>query len=235
MHGRVEALALGCAAVLAGVHLFAGRLRFLDRVPRSGWLSAAAGISVAYVVVHLLPELAEYQEHVGQWVVPQLERHIYVLTLVGLAAFYGVERWSRTSRRRGDGARTEAATVFSLSSYALYNAVIGYLLVRRESGMLLFAIAMGLHFVVNDHGLRHDHGAAYHRYGRWLVSAGVVGGAVVALVSKVAPPVVGLLLAFIGGGTILNVLKEELPEERQSRFGAFLTGAGAYTLVLLAV
>jgi hypothetical protein len=42
------------------------------------------------------------------------------------------------------------------------------------------------------------------------------------------------LTAFVGGSVILNVLKEELPEDRQSRFGAFLVGAAAYSALLLA-
>ena len=58
--------AILAAVALALVHLFASGLRFLDVVPRSRWLSAAAGISVAYVFVHLLPDLAEAQEAVEQ-------------------------------------------------------------------------------------------------------------------------------------------------------------------------
>ena len=52
----VSLLAVGGLAV---VHLFSSKLRFLDVTPRSIWLSIAGGISVAYVFVHLLPELAE--------------------------------------------------------------------------------------------------------------------------------------------------------------------------------
>ncbi len=40
---------------------------------------------------------------------------------------------------------------------------------------------------------------------------------------------------FLAGGVILNVLKEELPKERASRFRAFAAGVVAYTLVLLAL
>lgn len=54
------------AAGLAVVHLFSGRLRFLDVFPRSRWLSAASGISVAYIFVHTLPDLAEEQETVRE-------------------------------------------------------------------------------------------------------------------------------------------------------------------------
>lgn len=41
----------------------------------------------------------------------------------------------------------------------------------------------------------------------------------------------GVLLAFLPGGVILDVLKEE----RASRFGALVAGLAAYTLVLLAL
>jgi len=44
---------------------------------------------------------------------------------------------------------------------------------------------------------------------------------------------VGALLAFIAGGVVLNVLKEELPEERKSRLWAFVIGAAAYSALLL--
>jgi hypothetical protein len=33
----------------------------------------------------------------------------------------------------------------------------------------------------------------------------------------------------------MNVLKEELPEERESRFWAFALGAALYTMLLLAM
>ena len=53
---------------------------------------------------------------------------------------------------------------------------------------------------------------------RWLAAAGGVSVAYVFV---------------LAGGVMLNVLKEELPEECQSRFWAFAFGAGAYTVILL--
>ena len=44
------------------VHLFSGEMLFLEGTPRSVWLSVFGGVCVAYVFVHLLPELAEGQE-----------------------------------------------------------------------------------------------------------------------------------------------------------------------------
>lgn len=46
------------ALLLAAVHVVTPSLRFLEGIPRNAWLSMAGGVSVAYVFVHLLPELA---------------------------------------------------------------------------------------------------------------------------------------------------------------------------------
>ena len=43
------------------------------------------------------------------------------------------------------------------------------------------------------------------------------------------------LTAFLGGGVVLNMLKEEVPSERQSRFWAFAGGAVGYAALLLAL
>jgi hypothetical protein len=47
-------------------------------------------------------------------------------------------------------------------------------------------------------------------------------------VTELSTFAIGRLLAFLGGGVILNVMKEELPEERDSRFWAFAAGAAVY-------
>ncbi len=92
---------------------------------------------------------------------------------------------------------------------------------------------MALHFVVNDYGLREDHKEADARVGRWLITAAVFLGWVVGLATEIPEATLTILTAFLARGVILNVLKEELPEERQSRFWAFALGAGAYATLLL--
>lgn len=243
---RPEAVALVAAVALSLVHLSARRLRFVDEIPRSRWLSAAGGISVAYVFVHILPALNEAQEAVGRAAGTGLafvEHHVYVVALVGLAVFYGIERLAAISRqRRRERGEEDAATgaIFwlSMSSFAAYNGVIGYLLVERShaglGGLALFALAMAVHFVVSDKGLRENHKSAYHAIGRWLLAAAPLAGWATALAFDVSDAAFGILLAFLAGGIVLNVLKEELPEERASRFGAFAAGAAAYAALLIA-
>lgn len=313
---------LFAVAALVLVHVFAHRLKFLEGTPRSIWLSAAGGISLAYVFLHLLPELAEGQallaaEGMGLGLV---EFEIYGLALVGLLAFYGVERMVQVHEELGRTDMDEriaeghaAADVndphehpsfwLHLTTFTIYNVIIGYLLLHRGSDeghdgmghggagaehvseapahtvaggagdgsssdagglgegsidgaglaeggaaiseapaitagegdvavLLTFAVAMALHFLVTDYGLREDFRHGWMRTGRWVLSGAVMIGW--ALGATIALPEIAILgaIALLGGGVILNVLKEELPEERQSRFGALLAGAGAYTALL---
>ena len=112
----------------------------------------------------------------------------------------------------------------------------GYLVVHREEDatrtLVFFALALGLHFVVNDHALRERHREAYHDVGRWLIVAALGLGFVVGNLTEISDAALGILIAFLAGGVILNVMKEELPEEGQSSFTAFAAAAAGYTVVL---
>jgi len=246
-----ELAALIAALVLAAAHLFAPRLRSLTFVPRSRWLSAAGGVSVAYVFVHLLPELAEGQAAIegeggGEAATPEpllgfLEGHVYLVALVGLAVFYGVEKHSLSSRRRNahetaEDCTTDDAFWLSIASFAVYNAVIGYLLLRGDleetMQLVLYTLALGVHFVINDLALSEHHRDAYRREARWMIAAAVLVGWLAGMAIDVSERVIALIVAFIAGGVVLNVLKEELPGERLAQFWPFAGGALAYTVLL---
>ena len=229
-------LSLAAVALMAAAHVASPRLVFLDRTPRSIWLSIAGGVSVAYVFVHLLPELARLQEeHFGRG---GIEAALYLFALAGLVGYYGLEQMAK---RHGGGAAETPAGVFwlHLISFALYNFLIGYLLdaqARREgaSGMAFYAGAMLLHFVVNDRALYRHYGALYTSRGRWVLSAAVLAGWAVGLRVEIATTWIAATLALLAGSVVLNVVKEELPEDRESRFWAFVLGAGVYAAMLLA-
>lgn len=233
------------AVILALVHLFSGKLRFLDTTPRSIWLSIGSGVSVAYVFVHILPDLSEAQETINRSLAGELaflEHHVYLIALLGLAVFYGLERAAKISRQRnqkaGKGDVTEAGIFWlHITSFAAYNALIGYLLLHREQpgvqSLLFFFCAMALHFVVNDHGLRENHKHTYDKIGRWILAAAIICGWVIGSGTELPKAAIALLFAFLAGGVVLNVLKEELPQERQSRFWAFALGATIYAALLI--
>lgn len=234
-------IALGLALVLAAVHVFARRLRPSGGVPRSAWLSGAGGASVAYVFLHLLPELAAGQDDISA-VLPLafLETHVWLVALLGLATFYGLDQLALTSSRRAGADEPEQGVFWvHVGSFAVYNTLVGYLLLHREestrASLLLFGLAMALHFFVNDDALRQHYADRYHRVGRWLLSGAVLVGWGLGAATAMGDAAIAAILAFVGGGVILNVLKEELPSERESRFWAFALGAALYAGLLLAV
>lgn len=251
------AMALGGALVLAGGHLFAGRLRFMRKTPRSWWLSVAGGASVAYVFVHVFPELGEGQADFEErgWLAGRfLEHHVYLIALLGFGAFYGLERLVQRSRQKRMNANSTAADTTSvkhgeapppsrgvfwlhITSFGIYNLIVGYLLVHRDVegpwSLLVFTLAMGLHFLVNDYGLHDHHQGMYTRTGRWVLCGAVLAGWGVGTLTRIHPAAMITLFAFLAGGVVLNVIKEELPEERQSRFWAFAIGGVTYAGLLL--
>lgn len=235
----------GVAAVLlAVVHVVARRFEeALSVVPRSRWLSIGGGVSVAYVFVHLLPELASAQRELEEagTLATAVGDELWLGALAGLVVVYGLERLSTERGERGDrqGDDGDATTWVHLGSYALYNAIAGFLLLEQaEQGPLrlaLYTTAIAVHFLVNDHGLVERHGDVYRAVGRWLLAGAILAGWLASLVGVPGEATVPLLLGFLAGGIVLNVLKEELPEQRRGRFGTFAVAAAAYAALLLAV
>ena len=267
MSERLIAVLLAIA-VVATVHVAAPALSGLHGVPRSIWLSMAGGASVSYVFVHLLPELARGQEHIGRVVggteavhgSPLAGKHVYLIALAGFAVYHGVDTvasrsrsqsgerraaasHSRTERAEHGGAAETIARSgafwFHMAGFAVYNAVIGHLLTSREqlgrASLAFFALAIALHFLVTDVSLSEHHGHRFRSVGRWLLVLALGSGAATAALADVTDAVVAGMVAFLAGGIILNVIKEELPSQRRSRFWAFAAGAVGYTLLLLLV
>ncbi|WP_247000188.1 hypothetical protein [Halosolutus gelatinilyticus] len=258
--GVVDVLAPLFAIGLALVHVFAGRLRFLNAIPRSRWLSFAGGVSVAYVFVHILPQVGAAAETIDEsgTILAAIDYHIYLVTLAGFIAFYGLERFAEVGfespvdladstsnaesnhpRRADDRDSSDGVFWLHTGSFAAYNALIGYLLVHPETpgavNLAFFFVAMAMHFVVNDVGLRDHHGRFYRGYGRWVLAVAVVLGLLVGYATTVGEFTLAVLFAFLSGGVVLNVIKEELPSERRSRFWSFTAGAAGYSLLLLTI
>lgn len=234
------------ALTLGLIHIYAGNLKALKVTPRSHWLSLGSGVSVAYVFVHILPDLSAAQQDFQSQVqvLASIEHHIYIVSLIGMLVFYGLERTAKASREQslaeGDGDTTQPGVFWlHMASFAGYNALIGYLLMHREEpgvwSLVMYAIAMALHFVVNDYSLAEDHKRAYTRAGRWILSGAILFGWVVGSQTEINQVVTASLFAFLAGGIVLNVLKEELPQARESRFGSFAAGALSYSALLLIV
>jgi hypothetical protein len=230
--------------LLSAVHLLAIEIRPGKWLSGSGWLSFAGGLSTAYVFVHIIPDLAERQQDLSE-VGPGLlaEREVFLAALSGLVAYYGLEHVARKySTSEGDEHSAERSMHVGLwlhaIAFSLYSVVIGYLLSQQTqvavTELAAFAVAFGLHFFVNDQSLQRHHGSLHKSRVRWMLAGSVVLGWLVGAFLPIPDAHVTFVYAFLAGGMILNILKEELPEERRGHVGAFVMGAVAYGAIALA-
>ncbi|GAA1757260.1 hypothetical protein [Kocuria aegyptia] len=237
-------IALGLGVVLAALHLGAPHIRKLPLVPERYTASFAGGLAVAYVFLHLLPEIAEGNEAVGEALsdvldpTPLLELGIFLVALAGFTVFYGLERLARRQgpNRRGSG---ESPGVYwlHLGSFLIYNGLITYTMALRvRTGLLfavLFTVAMGLHFILTDRGLEEHYPHRFRATGRVLLAAALLTGWVLgAIAAPTSTLLVSLLTALLGGSILLNVFKEEIPADRDSSFGWFCVGLVLYAGLL---
>jgi len=232
------------ALVFAAVYGRAGRISHVRLTFPERWLSVAAGVSVAYVFVELLPELELRSQDLLKMAGGDLlyaEKHIYIYALVGFAFFYGLDAFllrSRVFQRlRGPEGTPDAAFWVHVGGYAPYSWVLGYLLIDRaaagEYALAFYAIAMALHLTVLGTGLGRDHGRAYERFGWWVLAASVLVGWLVSVTVRAPEDVIHRLFAFVAGGVMLTSMNAELPHPHEGQFWWFLVGSVAFAVLLL--
>jgi zinc transporter ZupT len=222
--------------LLATAHFASGHVAEFEHKHRRAVLSFGGGISVAYVFLHLLPELSKHQQSIESWAGPPIEHLAYVLALAGLIVFYGLEKMAVRNRPGADRLPKGVFWVH-LAAFALYNVLVGYVVAESQSTDLSstveFAIAFFLHFLVADIALLDHYQELYRRYARWTLAAAILGGWVLGKTLALDEALVPALFGALSGATVLNALKEEVPADDESHFGAFLAGAVLFSAILL--
>ena len=149
-------------------------------------------------------------------------------------------RTSRRQTRAASGSDRAGEGVFWLhiAGFAVANLLIGYLLLHREIpgavSLVLYAVALGVHLLGSDYGLVQHHRELYDRRARWWLVGAVAAGWIAGVLIELPEAAISLISAFLAGSIVMNVMKEELPEGRDSDFGAFALGSLFYAFVILA-
>lgn len=229
------ALALGGSLLLALIHAPRNPLFARSRASCATLASLAGGVSLSYVLLHLLLELVESGRGAIHGVLPLGPSPLQSLLFVLLAALVGFFLLHDAADRRPGSRRAESLLVLP---YVLYNAVVGGALLGEEShegplNLFLFIVALGLHMMVNDYLLTQQLAPERRRAWRVVLAAAPVLGCLAWLLSSVSSDVFYVLLAVIVGSNVLTVLRRELPSPEDTRVGAFLAGAGLVAGVTL--
>jgi hypothetical protein len=214
------------------VHLCADKARGWGKKWHGRFLSFGSGVAIAYVFIDLLSKLGVSQTQVSKaldGVFPFFERHVYTLALLGFLTFFVVDRSSRS----------EKGYALSLASYSLFNFLVGYAVADKDDPevqpLILFTIAMALHYFTNDYAINADHAASYRNRGRWILISALFLGWLSAQFIVLSPTAVALVGAFVGGGVIMNVTRHELPKENPNDLPTFLLAAVLYAAILLGI
>jgi len=242
--GRAPFETFAAALILAAAFLGGARIRPLRAFTADSrtLVSFGAGMAMAYVFVHVMPELhgarSAFVESAAESKILRFEgMAVYLVALIGFLTFYGVDHLRKRMRSSATEDREQTAYRLHVGGFAAYVALASYLLVHSlESSPIsigLYTLAMAFHFLAVDHSLREEHGAVYDGGGRfWLAAMVLIGWGIGELIA-LPRAVVALLLAYLSGAVILNSSVMELPSEKDGRFVPFLCGGLLYGLVLL--
>ena len=175
--------------LFALIFLFGNKLEGPLGFSRRRVLSAAAGVSISYGFIRMLPELNEagrtFEEATAHRRLLFPDLRVYGSALFGFVLYYGLEhlvKWSRVTGRRNspDYGGSDPVFLLHIGGFALYGWLVSYLMVRSISEtpipILLYTLAMGLHFLALDNALGREHGNLYARPGRQILAAAVLAG-----------------------------------------------------------
>ena len=255
-------MTMGVAILFSIIYLFGGKADYKPgQRGRRRFLSFAAGISVGYVFVHVLPGLGAIHDLQMQSqsdfhiVFPQYS--VYLWTMVGFLIFYGLEvmvvkpgRVTETGSDDNGGAISWKPWSWKpwswkpwswkpwvhIGGFALYAWLLTYLMIWTGRGSLaifLYAVAMGMHLFTITCGLSSRYKMLYDRRGAILLSLASMAGWAFGLFLKIPDELLLDLVAVVAGGVIVNAAIAELPKEKEGRYWAFLAGAFFYTALLM--
>ena len=236
------------AVVFAAIFVFGEKLHIGYRTHKRRALSAAGGAAVAYVFIHLLPEMdrasREFVKITAYRSLPFPEYRVYLAALAGFVLFYGLEHmvhWShRSGRREQEGyGISDPIFILHIGGFALYAGLISYLMVRgideKSVPILIYGIAMCLHFFSAGYSLRNEYGRMYDICGRWVLAGVALAGWACGALTEFPKPVIITMLGLVSGGVVMNSMIVELPGEKDGKFLPFCAGAAAYATLLFFV
>lgn len=215
---------------------------FTKHLPGNGkaFTSFAGGVAVAYVFIHMLPDLVEYNKPIGhfllnnQWLTPFTELLIYIFALVGFLIYYGFDLLAENYRLQGNN----DAFVYELHliMFCFYNFLITYTMSLRAlssiTATVIFTFAMALHFVLTDRKFSRFYPIRFNQMGRFLlIGALFIGWICSVIFDPVNVLVAAFMVSFLAGSILLNVFREELPSAKSASYWWFSFG----TLIIAAV
>ncbi|MCH9611546.1 MAG: hypothetical protein S4CHLAM102_00160 [Chlamydiia bacterium] len=230
-------------SAFVAVHLLSAYFEIFLRKWHGRVLTFLNGVSVSYVFMEILPHLCRTQTELNQRFAPNSERlntQVFGVALVGFMFYFGIQTWSARNRLEKPASLVWVELVpffLVLFGYSLVNFGAGYTVVFVTDPdiqpLYLYVLVISAHILLNDHSMTVTFGRLHALIGKWVLAGAVVAGWIFGHFFHLPMILTGLILAFIGGAIILNVLRDDLPKELYSRYSDFVLGAAFNAFIAL--
>ena len=229
-----------CVLVIASAHWLASKVATRPDREQVRWASFGGGAGIAYVFVHLLPELASHGQALSEAPgmetfapTPITEALLFLIALAGIMVTYSLDVLATHERQAGRVAGSLHTLNFAAISY-LYAYSLPSLISTGLAYGVLFTIAISAHVLLADRTMAARHPTIFRTRTRWFGTAALVLGLMhAALLHPVADFHLAIATAFLGGGLLIAVFREELPTVNRTRLGWFVAGTVSMTSLLL--
>ena len=218
------------AIFLSLVHLIVVYFSHLEERKQSIISSIGGGISLSYVFLHLMPELAVSGNKIAHNFLGDLKINLeivevsfFLVVLIGLLLLFVVD------------VLTEEAALpkkFNFGIHLLYNTTISYIyafslheVVRGGSiYAFIYTLTLSTHIFAGDRLILEFHQDFYRKKFKWVSFSAVLLG----LINSFQFPTIStfgleLTFAFLSGGVLLNTFLEELPKKSLINLRWFLS------------
>ncbi len=223
-------IALLLSLGLGIIHFFSDQFKPKEGPKHFRIISFAAGISIAYLFLVLLPHTYEAAEFLRQWV--------FVFLLVGFAVFHLAEKFIYKHKNQ-ESAPKYLAEIHSISFFVYY-FLIGIVIEERVQEDILqgtlFILPIVIHAGLSSASLAEIHGRI--RENIWVkiaLSVSPVLGVLLAIVVPVPHIVNNMFVSLIAGALLYIMVKEFLPEKKEGQPLYFVFGMVLFILVNLVV
>lgn len=218
------------AIALVAIHIWYKRIHGFLYKSESIATSFGSGLAIAYVFMHLLPELEEGDRALGA--------PIHFITLIGFLVFYGMQRFASTSKTEETGKHNSLIFYIQLAFYSLYNFLLIYAIPEaiEQSFPLVFIyiMTMGLHLLSSDYSLGKEYAQQFNSWGRYVLVAVIVAALLIDIFIEPANELVAdVLIASLAGSLLFKTFHQELSETENSSFLWFFAGVVVYLLLWL--
>jgi hypothetical protein len=220
-------IAIFFGVVIAVVHYLSDRIHE-SKTFKNELLSLAAGISLTYLLLFLLPELYDGIEH--------LQKLLFLFVLFGAVLFHLVEKYiyqhEKKKRIIADLSAVHAVSFF------LYHFVIGVVLVNILQRDLilgtLFLIPIISYTAVGQVSLKEIHAKVTEKQlVRIFLASSTLIGIIEAIFIQIQTRYFYALLGFVAGAMLYHVMRESIPNEKDGNALFFLLGAVLYTILIM--